>query len=47
MTEKCKWCQESERDRIEMIEIVVHRENPKAYGYPEVCNWKERYATNI
>ena len=39
----CKYCKEDNFNHIEKVEIVFHHENPQAYGYPEVCNWKKKY----
>ena len=45
--ENCPYCKEDERDKIEEVIIVFKRNNPKAYGYPEVCNWVKTYAVNF
>lgn len=45
--ENCPYCKEDERDKVEEVIIVFKRSNPKAYGYPEVCNWVKTYTINF
>lgn len=39
----CEACKEDEYSKITDIEIIVKYNNPKAYGYPEIVNWDDRY----
>ncbi|CEK34279.1 hypothetical protein UMC2_34901 [[Clostridium] sordellii] len=39
----CEFCNENETKKIIDIEVIIKYENPKAYGYPEVAYWDEKY----
>ncbi|MDU3775717.1 MAG: hypothetical protein E7G47_10895 [Clostridium perfringens] len=39
----CEFCAENKYKEIKSIEVTVKYENPKAYGYPEVVYWDEKY----
>lgn len=40
---ECDLCYETKDSKIKDITLIVNRENPEAYGYPEVVYWKEKY----
>lgn len=39
----CEVCEENEFKEVIGVEVTVKYENPKAYGYPEVVYWDEKY----
>lgn len=43
----CPYCKEDERNKVKEVVIVFKHNNPKAYGYPEVCNWEETYTADF
>jgi hypothetical protein len=45
--DNCEYCEENDTAEIEGIDIIYHYHNPNAYGYPEICRWKETYHANF
>ena len=38
---------ETPTKKLANVILVVEYENPKAYGYPEVCRWEEEYEFDV
>lgn len=38
---------ETPNKKISNITLVIEYDNPKAYGYPEVCHWSEEYEFDV
>ena len=38
---------ETSTKKISSVVLVVEYDNPKAYGYPEVCHWSEEYEFDV
>lgn len=38
---------ETATKRIIGMKLVIEYENPKAYGYPEVCRWSKEYEFDV
>jgi hypothetical protein len=43
----CQICEEEETSKIDRVVLVVHRTNPKAYGYPEIVHWHEDFEVSF
>lgn len=38
---------ETATKRITGMKLVIEYENPRAYGYPEVCHWSKEYEFDV
>lgn len=38
---------ETPTKQISSVMLVIEYDNPKAYGYPEVCHWSEEYEFDV
>lgn len=45
--EGCKYCSENDNATIKRVVVTYEYTNPNAYGYPQICDWKESYKIDV